>query len=1107
MRVHYRKRNESVWKVIPNVDTPIAISDVANDTFDSVKISFFISETHSDFSNLKNMKPKTYIRVTDTNNDNDINERNTYYFLTTQLPKGKIRNKVKNDSDVVTTPELWQIEITGLELIKETEDTNMPNYTITQPKTQFFNRYRRILTDRYTFTNTRFDYSSATLIPLGSNSKMNVNQANVGGVITTQYDSGNLLVRLNNASEESYSINFTIGWQKTAHAIYERYFKDVYSLKSNNLGQPLTDPDTRVQFITYYYDSSNNIITSLTTSENLDIHYKGDLVSKSGNVITSLAGLKTNSVQYYVDKKEGASYSITHIQLLRKFVAKNYIYRATEDVVYTEVTTNISGFSNNSYVKCQIDTIELDITSSQITDELIETKQTLLEFVEKAIWDYNFNHRKKLTLANDTRMLLDVFAKESEWSGYNFRELLVRAFKYVNAVPYLTIDGAITAIKPNETSFALDIEEQTELNETIVDDDYYDVVVSNAKNLVSDDDFTIETAVVGSGSDEFVQVTTDNATFRFTTPIYYISKAILYMPNVTFNIPLNYLNIPINTNMGVPYYWDITSRVLDNNFYKALPNVNFTSKVGRSSSQLSQANTLSFVSGDKNVERLGHRGANIPTFGIFSSNPATQTQFAIFEALICLAYEWILNNTTYDVNDFVDNYNPENLDLAKMLGAELQLTFVPYHKELTTKYISSNFDRKGLNYQKKVNVSDRTIDYKENELILIREMNRKGNTSFITPFIQYKSLGEVMPVGSIINNGQYVVTSRRILLYNDFVEAEYTIDKELINQNTDVGLSVEYSPYNVPYEYVQREMFIDNHLIFSKTTTSDYGSEPKGCESALLEDIFVPNNSLDRNTSGEIYARMRMSYVGANKFFLMKLNKLTSKFSMVLSGKFIDNYSSGTQRYVVPAGGGGELHYSQPYSYTDYKGQVNIVGTLSIGYNPQVKYRLSNSYDYTKFPLDNGTFTRNYIPSYGNIILKKDSREALALNYHSYLETISEDVRFYNFMPINAIGTLRKDIPLSDDLTIENAPIGFYLDIPLSVTITSIANNGYRFDFEMPTESVNSQGASFTNGIVLLNVNNKEINIVGIIKKPTVVVNPISTTISTYVYSTRYGIK
>ena len=92
----------------------------------------------------------------------------------------------------------------------------MPNYTITQPKTQFFNRYRRILNDRYTFTNTMFQYDSATLVSLGSNSKMNLNQANVSGVITTQYDSGELRVRLNNASKESFSIDFTIGMAKNS---------------------------------------------------------------------------------------------------------------------------------------------------------------------------------------------------------------------------------------------------------------------------------------------------------------------------------------------------------------------------------------------------------------------------------------------------------------------------------------------------------------------------------------------------------------------------------------------------------------------------------------------------------------------------------------------------------------------------------------------------------------------------------------------------------------------------------------------------------------------------------------------------------------------------
>ena len=39
-------------------------------------------------------------------------------------------------------------------------------------------------------------------------------------------------------------------------------------------------------------------------------------------------------------------------------------------------------------------------------------------------------------LANECKSVIVFLRKESEWSGYNFRELLVRAFKYVNAVPY-----------------------------------------------------------------------------------------------------------------------------------------------------------------------------------------------------------------------------------------------------------------------------------------------------------------------------------------------------------------------------------------------------------------------------------------------------------------------------------------------------------------------------------------------------------------------------------------------------------------------------------------------------------------------------------------------
>ena len=41
--ISYRKRNETIWKEIPNVIMPISISDVADDSFDNVKLSFLVA--------------------------------------------------------------------------------------------------------------------------------------------------------------------------------------------------------------------------------------------------------------------------------------------------------------------------------------------------------------------------------------------------------------------------------------------------------------------------------------------------------------------------------------------------------------------------------------------------------------------------------------------------------------------------------------------------------------------------------------------------------------------------------------------------------------------------------------------------------------------------------------------------------------------------------------------------------------------------------------------------------------------------------------------------------------------------------------------------------
>ena len=144
-------------------------------------------------------------------------------------------------------------------------------------------------------------------------------------------------------------------------------------------------------------------------------------------------------------------------------------------------------------------------------------------------------------------------------------------------------------------------------------------------------------------------------------------------------------------------YWDITERVLDNNLYKALPNVNFSSLLGRTSSQLGQGNTISFVSGGRKVENIGNKAPDIPAFNVISNNPQI-SEYAIVELLLCLAYEYFNGSIWLCVNDF-NSYSP-SAELDKIINLQLTLTFVPYHKEITTKFISNKQDRNGLNLSK-----------------------------------------------------------------------------------------------------------------------------------------------------------------------------------------------------------------------------------------------------------------------------------------------------------------------------------------------------------------------------------------------------------------------
>ena len=127
---------------------------------------------------------------------------------------------------------------------------------------------------------------------------------------------------------------------------------------------------------------------------------------------------------------------------------------------------------------------------------------------------------------------------------------------------------------------------------------------------------------------------------------------------------------------------------------------------------------------------------------------------------------------------------------------EITLKYCPIYKELTTKYLSGNKNRKGLNWEKTFNLSDRVVSFEDNERVLKDEMDKKGNeTLHVTEY--YKSLDEVIDVSSILPNGYYV-SKCVITIDNELIEAIYTLSERNLITNQDVGLSVEYERYAVP---------------------------------------------------------------------------------------------------------------------------------------------------------------------------------------------------------------------------------------------------------------------------------------------------------------------
>ena len=1108
MKVLIQKNKSSKWiDITEYVNGVININETVDGTFNTIKLQLTLPPEVEYINGTKPIPPKHIIKIQDTS-ETSVEGVNTFYFYTSDNNSARLRKSSEGNYDAI-----YLHEITGNGLIEGLDNKYLPNYTITQPKTEFYNSYTKNAGVEF-ILNQNIEQNGDKLVLNNGQQNILSSLNNNNNEINFGYDSVEKkhYVDFKEIDKAGLELSFNMDFAKSAVTtgvfkfLLLTFKSPIYTynkLSEDNVHGNINRTSTfNYKISTYLYDGNfNKNNPSINRGEisynSGEVKAEGILVGGDTQVtkVKELGSINSNTINIVIPKNE--SFTSCRIYFDLNETKKEYMGSPLKFGYYGEVVSDIAGFSNNEYVKSRVLDLVIKANTSAYDYELEEKKITILEFVEKAIFDYNLNTRNKVKLANDVKVLLDVNAKESEWGDYTLRELLERAFKYVGIAPTINYKNEISYVKTRKVSRYINLNNASGTQTEHLSDNYYDKVVSSSKNLVSQQDFVREVLPLISTDAEFSRITEQNAGFKSSNDIYFVSNAILYAPN----LEITFTNgEKINTNIGKKYYWDITQRLYEYDIYEAFPNVKTDFMVQGTDINprglkdlLSQSNTIMYKSGSNIVTNLFNIPEYIPDYrfyhDIIGTIPIGSPEFSIAEMIIVLAFQEL--SDPFGANAI----NPD-LKFNDAINYQLDLTYVPIFNELTTKYVSNMPNRKGLNWEKKLNINNKTISYQENEEVLRNEMELKGNVK--TSFTEiYNKLSDVIPYNSIVNDDLYI-TTRNIMLSKNMIEVDYILQENFVLQNDDIGLSVNFERYNIPYEYVKRELMLENHLIFSRTTDLKYGVDVRTSGLELIESTLLYEVSANReDINGTLYAKMNID----DNLYMMRLAKLESRFTMILSGMFVDNYNAGYQKYS----GINDLVYTTPYRYTNENGKFTKLSSLEIGFSTNddspLRLGLNNGeqYDVNLFPMgeyDNKKVDLDYklYNVQESLMIRKDAREQIALTVTNYLENEDEYLKFYSFKSINKLGFLSSDIHLNDDIKLSD--VNFYDFEGFFMFRTEALTNG-----AIKVIIISNDIDLFRTGIVFINEEMGNQNLVGVIKEPTIEGNELVF----YITSSRYG--
>lgn len=412
---------------------------------------------------------------------------------------------------------------------------------------------------------------------------------------------------------------------------------------------------------------------------------------------------------------------------------------------------------------------------------------------------------------------------------------------------------------------------------------------------------------------------------------------------------------------------DITSRVLDKNYYDTLSSEKDVTTSGKGT--LRKHNTLFHEQGSKFIDGLTYLGEDL-------------SQVVGNADVIRAVYETILAVRTVEAGELITRTGNQSEDDPGLAG-DIKLRFQVTYSNITEsrarvyKDDQSGFERetiKYLNESANINESQAIGDYAQ--LII----NRLGGTKTVYRGIA-RSFDELPEVGDITSDGKV-----------------YTMIK------TNVGRLINYEitavqDYNIISSYIgivsrhrTEEISSSDSVLRTLRWTSRFIFIPtqEAFATRLITSEDILSSLVENSDMGLNYAYLETNLSnGEKKKIHLSLDSDSKGKTIEIKFRLKDNYSAGLKRYLVNIGGN-DVYLNKDVEYADLYGKVNDMSLFV--YYDTTAFSSADDEAYPEALTNKG----NEIFTVITDVIDKDARETIAGLIEIPIFSEDDEIRVYN---------------------------------------------------------------------------------------------------------------